>query len=142
MHTHYPTRTLIHKRRLFWLFSWSPSVSQVVTPASMSHACSHAVSAFLRTSDRKIGRWNQQVLASPTGCFHWTSGRDRYFFHESVDHRGLRGAIPYTRCLCDAWDKLQDNASNQGMKKQGGRGGQFTEHRCETEHENRSGSFY
>ena len=57
------------------------------------------------------------------------------FFHESVDHRGLRGAIPYTRCLCDAWDKLQDNVSNQGMKKQGGRGSQFTEHGCETEHE-------
>ena len=101
----------------------------------MSHACSHAVSAFLRTSDRKIGRWNQQVLASPTGCFHWTSGRDRYFFHESIDHRGLRGAIPYTRCLCDAWDKLQDNVSNQGTKKQGGREPQFTEHGCETEHE-------
>ena len=87
--------------------SWPPTLHHVCNrPVLMRYRFS---SRNMGTSDRKIGRWNQQVLVSPTGYFHWPSGRGRYFFHESFDHRGLRGAIPYTRCQCGAWDNVNES---------------------------------
>ena len=57
--------------------SWPPTLHHVCNrPVLMRYRFS---SRSMGTSDRKIGRWNQQVLVSPTGYFHWPSGRDRYF---------------------------------------------------------------